>query len=134
MEHHGIEYEDEDEAEREHERQPQRREDGRKQRIQESDHERHGERAAVPDDVDARKDQGGDPERGARQRPRQQQPERPEPRPFRLPRDSLAVGTGGWIPGHRASPRGRSDGWPFAVRGQGGAVASGKAGWMHIGR
>ena len=91
LEHEGVEHEDEHEAEREHERQAQRREQGREHRVERGDHGGHGERAAVPVDVDTGQDHRRHPERQGRQRPGQQQAERLEPRALGLPGDGLPV-------------------------------------------
>ena len=95
LENEGVEDQDEHEAEREHERETQRGEQRREQRVQHGDHGGHGERAAVPRDVDTGQDHRRHPERHGGQRPRQQHAERLEPRPLGLPGDGLPVWGGG---------------------------------------
>ncbi len=102
LKHDGVEHQHEQESEREHERQPQRREQRREQRVQDGDHGGHGERAAGPLDVDTGQDRRGYPQRHGRQRPRQQQAERLEPRPLGFPGDGLPV-RGRRRDGHSAS-------------------------------
>ena len=130
----GVEYQDEHEAEREHERQAQRREHGREQCIQDRDDDRDQRaRRRYPTMSTPGRIAAATQSDAAVSDPRQQQPERLEPRPLRLPLDGLAVG-GRRNLGHVTSPIAGKARRPATFLWRGRVITGRRTGGVNIGR